>query len=352
MLRFLPSRQRWTATPSWGAATVASLGCTLLLLLGLSGHPGFLWASIGAFLAAQAAPLQRFGMLHMLLLTLLAAGSASLGFRCAPDPFESFSLFATAGLLLVWLQRFGRESGKLGFAILAGLCLGQGRQSLGSMSNPYAVATLLALGGFWMILLAFSLRGLHGLPLWPPMPRFPLMLKVVRRHATQRPPPRWWRYALGCSLACGLAGLLVNLSGQPYGYWLTLAVVGGLQIDLKARPWRALTPLLATPLTATLLLLAGPGLQDPSWMIALAVPLLLLNRAFQAGRYSLYVLQTVCCLLWLAESLTQDWQLGQERLQGSLEGALLALLAALPLHGGRWFRERAATRSGNDALLR
>ncbi|MGU9537332.1 hypothetical protein, partial [Proteus mirabilis] len=60
---------------------VAVLGCALPLVLGLfTAHSGFLWASAGAFQAAQANPLHRFGMLRMLLLTGLGACSAGLGF--------------------------------------------------------------------------------------------------------------------------------------------------------------------------------------------------------------------------------------------------------------------------------
>ncbi|GAB3393443.1 FUSC family protein [Azotobacter armeniacus] len=353
MLRFLPSRHQWTAAPSWGAAIVASLGCALPLLLGLfSGHSGFLWASIGAFLAAQADPLHRFGMLRMLLLTLLGACSAGLGFWSAPGPLESLLVFAAGGLLLAWLQRFGREAGKLGLGMLVCLCLGQGQQPLGSMPNPYAVATLFTLGGLWVTLLAFSLRGLHGLRLWPYMPCLSSVLKVLRHHAARLPQPPWRLYALGCTLVCGLAGLIVNLAGQPRGYWLTLAVVTGLQIDLKGRLLRALKTALAALLAAGLLVLVGHGLQSPAQLVALVLPLILLNRAFQVGRYSLYVLQMTFCILLLAESLAQDWQLSRERLLGSLIGVLLALLVALTLYIRRRLRDWRAARSRTNVLPR
>lgn len=353
MLRFLPSRYQWTATPTWGAAIVATLGCALPLLLGLfSGHSGFLWASIGAFLAAQADPLHRFGMLRMLLLTLLGACSAGLGFWSAPGPLESLLVFAAGGLLLAWLQRFGREAGKLGLGMLVCLCLGQGQQRLGNMPNPYAVATLFTLGGLWVMLLAFSLRGLHGLRLWPYMRCLPNVLKVLRQHAARLPQPQWKLYALSCALACGLAGLIVNLAGQPRGYWLTLAVVTSLQIDLKGRLLRALKTALAVLLAAALLVLIGYGLQSPAQMVALVLPLIFLTRAFQVGRYSLYVLQMTFCLLLLAESLAQDWQLGRERLLGSLIGVLLALLAGLLLYIRRRLNDWRAARSGTDALPR
>ena len=100
--------------PAWGPAVIAGLGCALPLVLGLfSGHPGFLWASVGAFLAAQSNPLHRFGMLRLLLLTLFGACSAGLGFWAASDAVLSLVLFAAYGFLLAWLQRFGTEAGKL-----------------------------------------------------------------------------------------------------------------------------------------------------------------------------------------------------------------------------------------------
>jgi hypothetical protein len=94
--------------PAWGAAAVAGLGCALPLMLGLfSGHAGFLWATVGAFQAAKANPLHRLGMLRMLLLIGLGAGSAGLGFWSATHPLISLGLFAFYGLLLAWLQRYG-----------------------------------------------------------------------------------------------------------------------------------------------------------------------------------------------------------------------------------------------------
>ena len=99
-------RTRWYArTPTWGAALVAVVGCALPLLLGLvSSHPGFLWAALGAFQAARANPLHRFGMLRMLLLTGLGACSAGLGFWAGSHPLLSLCIFAAFGLLLAWLQ--------------------------------------------------------------------------------------------------------------------------------------------------------------------------------------------------------------------------------------------------------
>lgn len=78
--------------PAWGPAVVAGLGCALPLVLGLfTAHSGFLWASAGAFQAAQANPLHRFGMLRMLLLTGLGACSAGLGFWAASHPCSAWA---------------------------------------------------------------------------------------------------------------------------------------------------------------------------------------------------------------------------------------------------------------------
>ena len=95
---------RWHDGPTaWGPALIAGLGCALPLLLGLfSAHPGFLWAAAGAFQAAQANPLHRFGMLRLLLLTGLGACSAGLGFSVrlssasAPKPASSASAWWSA----------------------------------------------------------------------------------------------------------------------------------------------------------------------------------------------------------------------------------------------------------------
>lgn len=141
--------------PAWGAATVAGLGCALPLLLGLfSGHTGFLWATVGAFQAAKANPLHRLGMLRMLLLIGLGAGSAGLGFWSATHPLISLGLFAFYGLLLAWLQRYGSEAGKLGIGLAICLCLGQGQHGIGDFNNPQAIAALFALGAC-------------GSPCWP-----------------------------------------------------------------------------------------------------------------------------------------------------------------------------------------
>ena len=270
---------------------VAGFGCALPLLLGLfSVHSGFLWASAGAFLAAQANPLHRFGMLRMLLLIGLGACSAGLGFWAANQPLISLCLFAAFGFLLAWLQRFGTESAKLGLGLAVCLCLGQGQQGLGNLHNPYAVAMLFILGGLWVMLLAFGLRGMHGLRMWPYMPRFISILKVLKRHAKRLQQRQWRLHALGCTLAFSLAGLIVNLTGLQRGYWLTLTVVTTLQLEFQGSLVRALQSSLASFGAAGLLILFGHSLQNPALLVASLLPLIALSRAVQANHYGLFVM--------------------------------------------------------------
>lgn len=339
----------WHSGPAeWGPGIIAGLGCALPLLLGLlSGHPGFLWASVGAFLAAQANPLHRFGMFRLLLLTLLGALSAGLGFWSASDPLLSFVLFAVYGFLLAWLQRFGSEAGKLGISLAVCLCLGQGQFGIVNLKNADAVAALFILGGLWVALLAFGMRGLHGLRMWPYMPRFLSIFKVLRRYAKRLPEQRWRLHALRCTLACGGAGLIVNLAGLPRGYWLTLALFATLQLEFKGSLVRALQSSLASLCVAALLIYLGYSLQSPPLMVATILPLIVLSRAFQAHSYSLFVLQVSLSFVLLAESLAVDWQLAQMRLFNSLIGVTLALLVALLIYGleQQLLRRQAAVHS-------
>lgn len=339
----------WHSGPAeWGPGIIAGLGCALPLLLGLlSGHPGFLWASVGAFLAAQANPLHRFGMFRLLLLTLLGALSAGLGFWSASDPLLSFALFAVYGFLLAWLQRFGSEAGKLGISLAVCLCLGQGQFGMVNLKNADAVAALFILGGLWVALLAFGMRGLHGLRMWPYMPRFLSIFKVLRRYAKRLPEQRWRLHALRCTLACGGAGLIVNLAGLPRGYWLTLALFATLQLEFKGSLVRALQSSLASLCVAALLIYLGYSLQSPPLMVATILPLIVLSRAFQAHSYSLFVLQVSLSFVLLAESLAVDWQLAQMRLFNSLIGVTLALLVALLIYGleQQLLRRQAAVHS-------
>jgi len=347
-----------------------------------SGHPGFLWATVGAFQAAKANPLHRFGMLRMLLLIALGAGSAGLGYWSATHPLISLGLFAFYGLLLAWLQRFGSEAGKLGIGLAICLCLGQGQHGIADFNNPYAIAFLFALGGLWVTLLAFGLRGMHGLRMWPYMPRLLSILRVLRRHARRTPIRQWRVHALTYMLAGALGGVIVNMAQLPRGYWLTLAVFTTLQMDLErsliralqaslgilaaaailicgldlvalGRNWQAVVVANARhTLAASLdlgggglktfqplgqfglvrLLYIGHGLADPPLMVMILLPLVVLGRAFQANHYGLFVLQTTLLFLLLAETLAQDWNLPQIRLINASLGVGVALLIATLMH--------------------
>jgi hypothetical protein len=348
MQQFFKQSLRWhPGAPAWSAATVAAMGCALPLLLGLfSAHQGFLWASVGAFQAAQANPLHRFGMLRMLLLTLLGACSAGLGFWSATDPLISLSLFALFGLLLAWLQRHGGEVGKLGAGLTICLSLGQGQYGGSSFNNPYAISMLFTLGGLWVMLLAFALRGLHGLRMWPYLPRLLGLLKVLRRHARRQPRQQWRLYALSCVLALALAGLVVNLSGLQRGYWLTLAVISTLQLEFRGSLMRILQSCMASLAAAGLLIALGHSLQSPALMVMLMVPLIFCSRAIQANHYGLFVLQNTVCFVLLAENLAQDWHLPEIRLLNVTLGISLTLFVALLMHGlQQWLEKRTVNRA-------
>lgn len=320
--------------PAWGPAVIAGLGCALPLVLGLfSGHPGFLWASVGAFLAAQSNPLHRFGMLRLLLLTLFGACSAGLGFWAASDAVLSLLLFAAYGFLLAWLQRFGTEAGKLGLGLIVCLCLGQGQFGISGLHNPDAVAALFILGGLWVALLAFGLRGLHGLRMWPYMPRLVAVFKVLRRYARRLPEQRWRLHALGCTLGCASAGLIVQLAGLPRGYWLTLALIATLQLENRGSLARTVQASMISLAVALALISLGYSLQSPAAMVATILPLIIISRALQAQHYGLFMVQVGISFVLLAESLALDWQQPQLRLLNSLIGVFIALLIALLVHG-------------------
>lgn len=322
--------------PAWGPAAIAGLGCGLPLLLGLfTAHTGFLWAATGAFQAALANPMHRFGMLRMLLLTLLGALSAGIGFWAASHPLASLGTFALWGFLLAVLQRYGTELGKLGVGLAVCLCLGQGQAGSGNLHNGLAVGALFAIGGLWVMLLAFFLRGAHGLRLWPVLPRLGGFIKVFGRHAGRLPQRLWWIHALACTLAVALAGLAANLSGLPRGYWLTLTVVTTLQMELDGSLVRAIQRSLGSLAAALALILFGHWLESPGWLVAAMLPLIVLSRAFIAQHYGLFVAQTTLCFVLLAESLAHDWHLPEVRLYNSLLGAALALLVAYGAHRAR-----------------
>lgn len=344
----------WTpGRPEWGSAMVAGFGCALPLLLGVfSGHPGFLWATVGAFQAAKASPLHRFGMLRMLLLIALGAFSAGLGFWSATHPTVSLALFAFYGLLLAWLQRYGSEAGKLGIGLAICLCLGQGQYGIGEFNNPHAIAALFALGGLWVTLLAFGLRGMHGLRMWPYMPRLWSLLKVLRRRARRTPIRQWRMHALTYMLAGALGGLVVNMAQLPRGYWLTLAVFTTLQMDLQHSLVRALQASLGILFAAVALIYMGHSLADPPLMVMIILPLVVLTRAFQAHHYGLFVLQSTLGFLLLAETLAQDWDLPQLRLINAVIGVGVALSVTLLMYLLRRLMTRLATSRARRAEAR
>ncbi|MCU1716549.1 FUSC family protein [Pseudomonas sp. 5P_3.1_Bac2] len=333
----------WHAGPAaWGSALIAGFGCALPLLLGLfSGHPGFFWASLGAFHAAQANPMHRLGMLRMLMLCILGACSTGLGFWAGEHYQSSFILFAAFGLLLAWLQRFGKETGKFAVSLVICLSLGQSQLGLSSLHNPNAVAVLFILGGLWVMLLAFGLRGLHGLRMWPYMPRFISIIKVLMRHSQSLPQTQWRLHALSCTLALGLCALVVNLTNVDRGYWLTLTVLATLQVGFYSSLQRALLAILGSLSVAVLLILLGHSLQSPTLMVSLLLPLIILSRAWQANHYGLFMLQSILCSVLLAECLALDWHVPEVRLLNSLTGVAVALAVALLIHGlQRWLQHR------------
>lgn len=328
--------------PAWGPAVIAGMGCGLPLLLGLfSAHPGFLWAAIGAFQAAQANPLHRLGMLRMLLLIFLGACCAGLGVWAGSDPLISVVLFSAFGFLLAWLQRFGAETGKLGIGMTICLCLGQGQYGLSSLTNPYAVSMLFILGGLWVMLLAFGQRGFHGMRMWPYMPHFVSILKVLWRNAKRQSEYRWRLHALACTLAFGLAGLGVNLTGISHGHWLTLAVLGTLPLQWRTGLLNTLRPHMVTLCSAIVIFVFGYALNNPVMMVASVLPLIIISRALQAHKYGLYVLQITVCFVLLAESLSRDWQIAPSRLINSIIGVAISVIITLIIYGlAQWLRSR------------
>ncbi len=328
---------RWHAgPPDWGPALVAGLGCGLPLILGLfTGHTGFLWAATGAFQAALANPLHHLGMLRMVLLTGLGALCAGLGFWAASHPLLSLASFALVGLLLAVLQRFGSEIGKLGACLAACLCLGQGQAGLGNLNNGLAVGALFAIGGLWVMLLAFALRASQGLRLWPIMPGPGNLAEVARRLVRRMSQRLWLIHATACCAAAALAGLAVSLSGLPRGYWLTLTVLTALQMDLDSSLERAVQRCLGSLVGALILIGIGSWLQSPALLVTCILPLIVLSRAFIAQHYGPFVVQTTLCFVLLAESLALDWQLPEVRLYNSLMGAALGLLVAYLAHRAR-----------------
>jgi uncharacterized membrane protein YccC len=171
--------------------------------------------------------------------------------------------------------------------------------------------------------------------MWPYMPRFISILKVLKRHAQRLPRQQWRLHALACVLAFAASGLIVNLAGLSRGYWLTLTVITTLQLEFQGSLVRALQASLASLAAAGLLIAFGHSLQNPPLMVMTLLPLVILSRALQANHYGLFVLQTSLCFVLLAESLAQDWHLAEVRLLNALIGVALALTVALLVHGLR-----------------
>ena len=316
--------------PALGPAIIAGLGCALPLMLGLStGHSGFWWVTLGALLSAQATPLHRFGMLRMLTITITGAISAGLGFWAASDALISSVVFTAYGLLLAWLHRYGTEASKIGFSLAICLCLGQGHFGAGNLHNPNAVAILFAIGGCWVMLLAFALRAIHGLRMWPYMPRFISILRVLQRHAQRLPARQWRLHALACALAVGSSGVVVASAGLSHGYWLTIAVIATLQLEFSSSLARSLLISLGSLSVAATLLLIGYSVQNPASLVMLTLPLVILSRALHAKRYGVFVLQLSVCAMLLTECLATDWQTPLPRMLNSLIGMVLVMAIAL-----------------------
>src|SRR5690606_30174433 len=163
-----PHARRWRIRASaWSIASMATVGCALPLALGLvSGHNGFLWAALGAFQASLANPLHRFGMLRMLLITLVGACSAGGGYWSGTQPLARLMLCAALASAAPCSQGYGTEAGKCGLALAVCLCRGRGSCGEGDMQSAAAVSSRICLGGRCTALRCFSLRSLHGWPTW------------------------------------------------------------------------------------------------------------------------------------------------------------------------------------------
>jgi hypothetical protein len=313
--------------PAFAPALIATLGCALPLLLGLfSGHSGFIWAATGAFVASLSNPLQRLGMLHMCLLVGLGAISAGAGFWADNHPIASASLFAVYGLLFAWLQRHGNETGKLGFCLVACLCLGQGQQGVGALHSGLAVGVLFAIGGCWAMFLGFGLRGVHGLRMWPELPRLKTMLRIRRLHNKRLPHYRWVLFATITVLSATLAGFIVSVMDLPRGYWLTLATFATLQLDPRFSARNTMRLAILSLVVMLLICVLGHSLQSPQQMVMVILGLIYVMRAFLARRYAAYTLQALICFILLAESLSRDWYFAMQRLENGVYGAFVALV--------------------------
>lgn len=324
-------------SPSLAPAAIAGGGCALPVLLGaFTGHSGFLWASLGAFLAAQANPLQRLGMLHMSLLILGGALGAGLGFFCAGGWLTTLVLFFLFGLLLAWLQRFGRETGKFATCLGLCICLGQAQYGQGNLHNARAVAVLFILGGLWVAFLGFGLRGLYGLRMWPSLPQRRALFRALSRHARRLPRRQWRLHAMGCAVACGAGGSIVYLAQLPRGYWLTLTLLASLQMHLRSNLLRPVRAALGGVAVGAGLIFLAQAFAHSSMLLLVLLGSIVLCRAFQANRYSLYSMQTAGCTALISETLSPGWQAPQTSLLACGLGALLALAVAWALQAANW----------------
>ena len=207
----------------------------------------------------------------------------------------------------------------------------RGQHGVADFNNPYAIAVLFALGGLWVTLLAFGLRGMHGLRMWPYMPRLLSILRVLRRHARRTPIRQWRVHALIYMLAGALGGVIVNMAQLPRGYWLTLAVFTTLQMDLGAARFALCRPALNSGRRRHPHLHrtwpGGPAADGDDPAAAGCA-----RQGLPANHYGLFVLQTTLLFLLLAETLAQDWNLPQIRLINASLGVGVALLIATLMH--------------------
>lgn len=320
---------------AWPPALAAGLGCALPLSLGMfSGHAGFYWATVGAFMGSLANPTLRVGMQAMLLLVLLGAFSVAIGYWVAISPWLSLAVFACYGLLLAGLLRYGRDAAKAGLALAICLCLGQGEFGLGNFDRPPAIAMLFLLGGLWMSLLGFGLRGAAGLRMWPEHPRLSTLARLLRQEARHYPLRSWWPLALSSLLALGLAGFAASYLALPRSYWLTLPVLLTLHVAQRYGTLRALLADALVLLLFVSLILLGYSLAGAPPVALFTLSLVVLCRAFQARHYGLFALQTALCFLLLSETFALDWNEPQWRLINTGVGAAIAVAVTLSLHLG------------------
>lgn len=312
---------------AWGPALAAAVGCALPLLLGVfSGHPGFYWATLGAFVASLADPRQRLGMHAMLLLSAGGAFAAALGYWAGQTTLASLLAFSMFGLLLAASRRLGPEPSKFAFVVTLCLALGAGQFGRGSFDNPAAIATLFLLGALGVTLLGFGLRGVHGLRMWPQRPALTVLWRMTRR-SRHLPFGRQGWLALACYVVLiSLAGLAASLRLLPDSHWLTFAVILLLG-PLRQTPWAMLLLRGAVMvLGAGALMFFGYSLVGTPLMVLIAVGIVALLRLLQARPPALFVLQSCVGLLLLSESLSAAWNEPQWRLVNAAIGAALAVM--------------------------